>query len=505
MSDATFIWNGGTGAYSDPAKWTITPGSVPNSPNVPLTDDTVIIPSSAGPNIIQATDTFLGLTLLQSGEIDLTATAEDSAGVDVNGTLFTTNTIATMLTLTSTGDTTNNGTIDADANATLTFSILSAHAHNAGVFAATNGGTLIIDSTGTAAFGNAGTVVADAGFIQVNASLAADHSGTWRLTNGATVELNTAVASGQVFDFIDGNNDVVKLDQLGSFQGVLMEMGGGNIIDLGMINVGTVVYDGTNLTLKDGGGATLGVLNAPNIFSSDGTPISSGTFVVGTDGSADGLTFTTGAGGDLFMAPAPASVACFAEGTRIGTEHGTVPVEALREGDLVRTARDGTLLPVTWIGHRTVDCAAHPRPRQVWPVRIAAHAFGRGLPARDVFLSPDHAVYVDGVLIPVKHLVNDSTVTQQQRATVTYYHVELTRHDVVLAEGLPAESYLPGADRSAFVNGGGVVSLHPDMSSLVWEAEGCAPLVVTGPELQAVQERLAANAARKAKRMARAG
>jgi hypothetical protein len=70
---------------------------------------------------------------------------------------------------------------------------------------------------------------------------------------------------------------------------------------------------------------------------------------------------------------------------------------------------------------------------------------------------------------------------------VTYYHVKLPRHAVILAEGLPAESYLDAGDRSNFANGGGPIALYPDFSSRIWDAEGCAPLVVTGPQLDAAR------------------
>jgi hypothetical protein len=71
--------------------------------------------------------------------------------------------------------------------------------------------------------------------------------------------------------------------------------------------------------------------------------------------------------------------------------------------------------------------------------------------------------------------------------TITYYHVELPAHDVVLAEGLPTESYLETGDRANFANGGGVVRQFPDFSARAWEAMGCAPLVVTGPDLLAAR------------------
>jgi hypothetical protein len=110
-----------------------------------------------------------------------------------------------------------------------------------------------------------------------------------------------------------------------------------------------------------------------------------------------------------------------------------------------------------------------------------------GLPHRDLFLSPDHAVYFDGALIPVKYLINRTTIIQVPVDEVTYYHVELPRHDVLLADGLPVETYLDTNDRSNFANGGASIALYPDFASRIWEAEGCASLVVTGPQLAAVR------------------
>ncbi|HEY8287982.1 MAG TPA: Hint domain-containing protein, partial [Acetobacteraceae bacterium] len=146
--------------------------------------------------------------------------------------------------------------------------------------------------------------------------------------------------------------------------------------------------------------------------------------------------------------------------------------------------------PVVWIGRRSVDCARHPRPEKVWPVRVAAGAFGDALPVRDLWLSPDHAVYVDGVLVPVKHLVNGRSIAQVEVDRVDYFHVELRQHDVLLAEGLPAESYLDVGDRPSFSNAGPVVALFPSFGD-IWETAGCAPLVVRGAVLEGVRRRVA--------------
>lgn len=182
---------------------------------------------------------------------------------------------------------------------------------------------------------------------------------------------------------------------------------------------------------------------------------------------------------------------CLLAGTPIDTPNGPVRVEDLRPGDLVLTQLAAEPQPVLWIGHRRVDAKAYPDPRRVWPVRIAAHAFGPGLPAQAVFLSPDHAVFVDDVLIPVKYLCNGDTIRPDPQDDFTYYHVELAQHDVLSAHGLPVESYLDTGDRSNFTNGGIPARLHPDFATIRREGLGCAPLVVTGPELDAVRRRLA--------------
>ncbi len=187
---------------------------------------------------------------------------------------------------------------------------------------------------------------------------------------------------------------------------------------------------------------------------------------------------------------AQVALACFATGTRITTPDGAVPVESLSIRQTVTTLLRGEA-PIRWIGMRDVDCEAHPQPEKVWPVHIEAGAFGPGLPARDLRLSPDHAVFVEGVLMPIRVLINGGSIRQIPVDRVTYHHIELAEHDVLLAESLPAESFLDTGNRAAFLNGGRVVQMHPDFSALTWDARGCAPLEVTGPRVSAARDRLA--------------
>jgi len=193
------------------------------------------------------------------------------------------------------------------------------------------------------------------------------------------------------------------------------------------------------------------------------------------------------------------SIPCFVAGTSIGTPGGETPVELLAEGDLVATA-DGTVRPVVWVGRRRFDLAAHPQPELAAPIRVRAGAFADGLPRRDLLVSPDHALLAGGVLVPAKLLVNGITILQDfTRRHVDYIHVELDRHDILLAEGLPAESYLDTGNRAMFANAGMAMILHPDWSVgrqlQRWDADACRPLVTEGPALLSARRPLDAQLA----------
>ena len=126
---------------------------------------------------------------------------------------------------------------------------------------------------------------------------------------------------------------------------------------------------------------------------------------------------------------------CYARGTMIRTPDGELPVEKLRPGKQVITLVDGQEVPqtVNWLGHRRIGLAGHPRPETVAPIRIERDAFADGMPHRDLVVSPDHAIFVDGKLICARQLVNGTTIRQELDWTaVDYYHVETrpARHPV---------------------------------------------------------------------------
>lgn len=192
---------------------------------------------------------------------------------------------------------------------------------------------------------------------------------------------------------------------------------------------------------------------------------------------------------------------CFAEGTRISTDRGEVAVEDLVEGDQVAVLHDGaaTTRPVVWIGHRTVNLKAHRDPFLAQPIRIRRGAFGEAMPSRDLLVSPDHALFFDGVLVPARLLVNGASIVREtQLAKVRYFHVELDQHSIIRAENLPTESYLDTGNRGFFQNGGQVVDMNPDLSTIsgqeMRDTQSCAPFVHAADDVRVIWECLAGRA-----------
>ncbi len=197
----------------------------------------------------------------------------------------------------------------------------------------------------------------------------------------------------------------------------------------------------------------------------------------------------------LTLIALPVQAACYVAGTRLLTPAGERPIESLRPGDLLVTAA-GTTRPVRWVGRRTIECTQHPEPARVQPVRVQAGAFGPGLPHAELWLSPGHAVRMEGGLVPVELLLNGATIAQVAVPRVTYHHVELDAHDLVLAHGLAAESYLDVGNRHAF-EGEGALLLHPDLSAraaLAADAARCLPLLGWGEAVVAARAALLARA-----------
>jgi hypothetical protein len=184
--------------------------------------------------------------------------------------------------------------------------------------------------------------------------------------------------------------------------------------------------------------------------------------------------------------------ACFMAGTMVRGPNGEVAVETLKIGDPVVT-HDGRVAPVRWVGRQTVSLI-FADPLRVLPIRIKAGALADNVPARDLLLSPDHALLVDGVLMQAGALVNGTSIVRESNVpqTFTYYHVELDDHALILAENTPAETFIDNVDRLAFDNWAEHEALYAGTAPL---AEMSYPRAKAHRQVpQATRRRLAARA-----------
>jgi hypothetical protein len=139
-----------------------------------------------------------------------------------------------------------------------------------------------------------------------------------------------------------------------------------------------------------------------------------------------------------------------------------------------------------------VNCHAYPDPRVLFPIRVARDAFGPNRPSEDLFLSSGHSVCVDlcgEVLIPIGNLINNATIAQIEMDEVSYWHVELDGHDVLIANNLPAESYMAMGNRRFFEEGVATLDAF-DQGRERTHADFCRPVVLDGPVLAFVRQRL---------------
>ena len=185
------------------------------------------------------------------------------------------------------------------------------------------------------------------------------------------------------------------------------------------------------------------------------------------------LQFSVAASGGTVVSTE--QIKCFIAGTMIACPDCERAIETLVAGDLVLTA-NGEAKPVRFLGVSHVDLVAS---RENSPVRIPAGALADGMPSRDLLLSPEHAIMAQGVLVPASSLIGGAVV-QETMDEVTYYHIQLDEHDLVIANGMPCETLLDTDDHSSFDNAAeGVVSiayLNP-----------CLPRMTQGPVVDSIR------------------
>ncbi|MBB2200558.1 Hint domain-containing protein [Gluconacetobacter tumulisoli] len=236
-------------------------------------------------------------------------------------------------------------------------------------------------------------------------------------------------------------------------------------------------YDvATNTTTIGDGVSLLGLLGAGRTITLQGDPFNlkgTGTAHKGLFGNitsySKSFTQSDGANG---------IITCFLPGTLIATPDGTCAVEDMRIGDAVLAHVEGrdVVRTIIWVGMQRVTAAG----RDEYPVRIRKDAFAEGMPVKDLLVTPEHCLYVDGRMIPARMLVNGrSIIVETSLSSFDVYHIETEEHSVVTADGLLTESYLATGNRQSFrpVQEGSVV-VGPFGPRKTWADDAAAPLCV---------------------------
>jgi collagen type I/II/III/V/XI/XXIV/XXVII alpha len=386
--------------------------------------------------------------------------------------------------------------------------------------AATIGG--LVDMTGTSAFGGTGNTIALSSKSTIEATsgtgtvsfAAITGPGTLEANGGtllvastlanANVEAVISNSASSVFEttgalFFGSSVPIDFLGPVGEFQYNDSASDTSVHFNITGLNAGSSTTTPTNfvglakevVSITNGGTVFFGTTGSIVLSNSDTLALSgiTGDLTKGwvAEAVSDGL-----GGTEIFLASV-----CYAGGTRILTAAGEMVVESLKHGDTVMTVVGDQLVarPVKWLGHRRINLTGHSRPETVAPIRVLRDAFADGMPHRDLLVSPDHAIFADGKLICARQLMNGTTIRQElDWAAVDYYHVELDQHAILLAEGLPAESYIDTGNRGFFANSDAPLVLHPDLTDetdyLTREAGSCAPFVWDEASVRPVWQRL---------------
>jgi hypothetical protein len=540
---ALLIDGGGTGSFGSASQVTfgsnVTIGDAGGSGTIGILSTDFLIGSTgsaanlviAGSNLAAGSIADISGGLTVAGNLELGVAA--AATLDLSGVLnATTTTIDAAGILNAGGDATASfgGLVDAgtldfgnSAQASATNLILTGVLQLAGQSALTGLSSAVIGGAGTLSIGTGaefgagelnliGGGVSIAGSLQLAGNLLADAAIT---LNGGT--LSAAAATLSSGGLLSGFGDLLLGGGTIDAAGGDISVSGGTLVIAGNVTMGTgssiAIAGGAALDLSGaaGGSVVFGGINseliindlamdsasvtamaghdvidlagvAPTLVSYAGGVIGAGTLGHFSLSSASGQPaveiISDGSGGALITLGG--EMACFARGTRLLTPNGYVPVEAFKPGDPIITEA-GAKKPVRWIGRRIMQTGLRTGA-DLRPVVVRPGALGAGCPSREIRLSPSHAIFLDGVLVPAMHLVNGATIIREPgTGSVTYYHIELDRHEVVLADRLPVETYLDTGNRGQFEHETGVRGQA---------VQACAPLVLGGARLAALRRQL---------------
>lgn len=410
-----------------------------------------LIIDGAGTVALSAANTYQGGTVVKEGTLSI-FTASNIGG----GTLTLEN--GTTVDLTAGFNLYNSITVSGDP----TFDVPTGQTNVIGsnIADGTSPGDVVLTGGGMLALTNGGN----------------SYSGGTTIEGGSTLELGAVGAAGSGAISFSGTGDTLEIDGT-TMPSNTIDMTPGNTIDLTGIAYdsapGTAILVGSQLQVTENG--TTYDLNLSGIPAGEFFHLAS-----------DHSTAFGGLGGtDITENTTP----CYCRGTLIRTPHGKRPVEELKIGDLVVTV-SGEPKPIKWIGRRSYDGRFIRGNKDVLPIDIAAGALRRGVPARDLWVSPGHAFWLEDVLVPARLLVNGLTITQAESVErVDYFHLEFEGHEIIVAEGAAAESYVESHNRRGFHNADEFYALYPDDDRPSF-AE-CAPRVTPEmPVLGTIRQKL---------------
>lgn len=324
--------------------------------------------------------------------------------------------------------------------------------------------------------------------------------GVWTIGQGGTLLVNAnLVDAGQVIDFSAGDtNSALVIGQVVDGytaggnpntgvpgQDPTIAPGAENLLEAGGFDATIQNYQVGDQILLDGAVATSYAIGANGVLEL--------AFADGGEAQLDFIDNRGHAVTDAILNDAGEQItgeaACYRAGTRIATEHGERAIETLAIGDRVRTL-SGASRPIRWIGRRSYSRGLLSGNRNLLPIKISAGALAEALPRRDLWVSPEHALYLDGMLIPARMLANGSSIVcDESVGQITYIHLEFDVHTVIFAEGAPAESFVDDDSRQKFDNAAEYRRLYP--ASPIGPVRFCAPRVEQGEEVEAVRRRLA--------------
>jgi O-antigen biosynthesis protein len=384
-----------------------------------------------------------------------------------------------------------------------------------------NGGVIMVGGTSASGGVATGAHVYAGGFIEILsggvASATSISNGGQEIVYSGGTTINTTVLSGGSLEIMSGatENGTTVVEQGGRLAGGVFTLVEQSVSGVGLNSPFEVI----------GMGSTLDVVGSPSNLSSfvisgfgDGDSIDLTSLSYADGGSANLLgnnELEISVGGhtsdfwldqshsfqnEYFHLMADSgggttiteNTACYRRGTQILTDRGEISVEALSIGQHVMTI-SGEPRPIKWIGRRSYSGRFLLGNEHILPICFKSGCLDDNIPRRDLWISPHHAMYLEGVLIEAKDLVNGVSIEQPHDTDdVEYFHIELETHDVIIAEGSLSETFIDDDSRGMFHNAREYPLLYPGDQQA--PARYYAPRCDGGYEVEAARERIALRA-----------